>query len=363
MKKFIHKIHYSQDLKIHHLLFKLLLSIGSIFYGIAINLRNFLYFIRILPKTKLDRIVVSIGNLTTGGTGKTPITAELARMLAKSGKKIAILSRGYGGSLDSKKVNLISDGKKVFYTAKEAGDEPYWMASNVKNVFVLTCKDRIKAAKWAIKEFDIDIFILDDGYQYIKLKRDLNILLIDGHKKFGNNMLLPAGPLREPISEIKRADKIIVVNKISYSQKSIKDCRAYARHLIKKYDKEVFGCGTVANGIYNINQNIPIFESQKVYAFTGIAQPEFFFSAIESHKHKLVKKVEFDDHHDYTDEDLANIITEAKISGANIIVTTEKDIVKIKPLIGKMKMDIPIYVLKLSIELDIANLLKGVIDY
>ncbi len=363
MKKFIHKIHYSKELNIHHLLFKSILAIGSIFYGITINLRNFLYFIKILPKTKLDRTVISIGNLTTGGTGKTPITAELARIIAKSGKKVAILSRGYGGSLDSKDVHLISDGEKVFYSAKEAGDEPFWMGSNIKKVFVITCKDRIKAAKWAIKEFDIDIFILDDGYQYIKLERDLNILLVDGHKKFGNNMLLPAGPLREPISEIKRADKVIVVNKISYTQKSIKDCRAYARHLIRKYDLEVFGCNTVATGLYDMNNNIPVLNPQKVYAFTGIAQPEFFFSSIESHRHTLMKKVEFDDHYAYTPKDLANIVTDAKISGANIIVTTEKDIVKIRPIIEKMTIDIPIYVLKLSIELDIANLLKGAIDY
>jgi len=363
MKKFIHKIHYSKDLKIHHLLFKLILSIGSVFYGLAINLRNFLYFIRILPTTKLDRIVIAIGNLTTGGTGKTPITADLAKMLVKTNKKIAILSRGYGGSLDSKEVHLISDGEKVFYNAKEAGDEPYWMASNIKNVFVITCKDRVKAAKWAIKEFDIDIFILDDGYQYRPLERDLNILLIDGHKKFGNNMLLPAGPLREPISEIKRANKIIVVNKIPYSHSSIKNCRAYSRYLIKKYDIETFGCSTVATGVYNVTQNIPVLDLKKVYAFTGIAQPEFFFSALEVHQHQLVKKVEFDDHYAYTPKDLLKIINEAKIAGADIIVTTEKDMVKIKPFIDKMTLDIPFYVLKLSIELDIANLLKGIVAY
>lgn len=363
MKKFIHKIHYSKDLKIYHLLFKLLLSFASIFYGIAINSRNFLYFIKILPKTKLDRTVISIGNLTTGGTGKTPITAELARIIGKSGKKVAILSRGYGGSLNSKDVHLISDGEKVFYTAKEAGDEPFWMGSNIKKVFVITCRDRVKAAKWAIKELDIDIFILDDGYQYVKLERDLNILLVDGHKKFGNNMLLPAGPLREPISEIKRADKVIVVNKISYTQKSVKDCRAYARYLIKKYDLEVFGCNTVATGLYNTIKNIPVLSPQKVYAFTGIAQPEFFFASIESHRHTLMKKVEFDDHYAYTQEDLSKIITAAKISGADIIATTEKDIVKIKPFLDKMTLDMPFYVLKLSIELDIANLLKGAIDY
>jgi len=363
MKKLIHKIHYAENLQWYHLFFKLILAFGSIFYSIGINFRNFLYFIKFLPQIKLDKIVISIGNLTTGGTGKTPITAEIARIAAKSGKKIAILSRGYGGSLDLSEVNLISDGETVFHTAKEAGDEPFWLASNVKNVFVITGKDRVKSALWAIKNFDIDIFILDDGFQYRRLKKDLDILLVDGHKKFGNGMLLPAGPLREPLSEINRADKIIVVNKVTHDHQAVKNCRAYARHLINTYDKEVFGCNTLATGVHNIENNIPIFTPQNVYAFTGIAQPEFFFSSLEKHKHTLVKKLEFNDHYAYSQKDLQNIMEDAKSFGANIIVTTEKDIVKLKPFIANIKTEISICILRQAVELDIANLLKNTIDY
>ncbi len=363
MKNFINKIHYSKNLKLHQLFLKFILSFGTIFYSVGVTFRNLLYDIGLLPKTKVKATVISIGNLTTGGTGKTPITAEIAKLCVKSGKKVAVLSRGYGGKLSSKEIHQVSDGEKVFLTAEESGDEPFWLASNIKKAAVIICKDRVKAAEWAIKELGTEIFILDDGYQYRRLERDLNILLVDGHKKFGNEMLLPAGPLREPQKEAKRADKIIVVNKTPYSEESVRDCRAYSRHIIKLYDKEVFGCHLSASGIHNILTKSPVFNSQKVFAFTGIAQPESFFESLEAYKHTLVKKLEFEDHYAYTQEDLQKIIDEAKISEANIIVTTEKDMVKLKPFIDKTKSDIPICILRLVVEMDIANLLKNTIEY
>lgn len=363
MKKFITKIHYSKDLKPHHLLIKLFLSFGTIFYATAVNIRNLLYFLRILPTIKVNAKVISIGNLTTGGTGKTPITAEIARLCIKSGKKTAIISRGYGGKLSSKEVQLVSDGENVFLSAQEAGDEPFWHATNVKGACVLISKDRVKAAQWAIKELGVQVLILDDGFQYRRLHRDLNILLIDGRKKFGNEMLLPAGPLREPISQAKRADKIIVVNKTPQDGHSVKDCRAYSRHLIKLYDKETFGCNIVPAGIQAVTNKFPIFEPKTVYAFTGIAQPEAFFKLIAEYGHKMVKKIEYNDHYAYTQEDIKKIAADAKESGAYAIITTEKDLVKIKPFLDANPPEIPFFVLRLTLEMDIANLLKGTIEY
>lgn len=363
MKNFINKIHYSQDMKPYYLLLKLFLAFGTIFYSIAINIRNFLYNIGILPTTKVKAIVISIGNLTTGGTGKTPITAEIAKLCAKSGKKTVILSRGYGGKLSSKEIHKVSDGKKVFLTAEEAGDEPFWLATNVKKVSVIICKDRVKAAKWAVETLKAKIIILDDGYQYRALERDLNLLLVDGHKKFGNEMLLPAGPLREPQKEARRADKIIVVNKIPYKEDSVRDCRAYSRHLIKLYDKEVFGCHLSASGIHNVMTKAPVFNARKVLGFTGIAQPESFFAALKEYNHNIVKKLEFDDHYAYKPEDLQKIITEAKTSGAEIIITTEKDMVKLKPFLEKTTSDIPICILRQVVEMDMASLLGHTIEY
>lgn len=363
MKNFINKIHYSENTKLHHLLIKFILAFGTIFYSIAITIRNFLYNIGILPTEKVKAIVISIGNLTTGGTGKTPITAEIAKLCVKSGKKTVIISRGYGGKLSSKEINLVSDGKKIFLTPEESGDEPFWLALNVKKAGVIICKDRVKAAKWAIENLKVKIIILDDGYQYRGLERDLNILLIDGHKKFGNEMLLPAGPLREPKSEARRANKIIVVNKFPYNEESIRGCRAYARHLIKLYDKEVFGCNLTASGVHNALTNIPIFHQRNVLAFTGIAQPESFFDSLKIHNHNIVKKIEFSDHHAYSQEDFQKIINEAKISGADLIVTTEKDMVKLNPFLTKTKPEITFCVLRQVIEMDIANLLGKTIEY
>lgn len=363
MKNFITQIHYSKNLKPHQLLLKLFLAFGTIFYSIVVNIRNCLYNIGILETIKVKAKVISIGNLTTGGTGKTPITAELAKICAKSGTKTVILSRGYGGKLSSKEIHKVSDGENVFLTAQEAGDEPFWLATNIKKVSVIICKDRAKAAKWATEELGAEIIILDDGYQYRRLERDLNLLLVDGHKKFGNEMLLPAGPLREPQKEAKRADKIIVVNKTPYSEESVRDCRAYSRHLIKLYDKEVFGCHLSASGIHNAMTKTPVFHAQKVFAFTGIAQPDAFFASLEAYKHTLVKKLTFEDHYAYTQNDIQKIIDEAKISGADIIVTTEKDIVKIKPFLENAKSDIPICILRLTVEMDIASLLKNTIEY
>lgn len=362
MKNLIHKIHYAKETSFLQETIKSILRIGTLFYAIGSGTRKFLYDIKILPKVKLKQTVISIGNLTTGGTGKTPVAAEIARSIEKSGKKVAILSRGYGGKLSSKKINVISDGKKVYFNAKEAGDEPFWFAKNVKNVAVITCKNRIKAAKWAAKNLGTEVFILDDGYQHIKLERDVNILLVDAHKKFGNEELLPSGPLREPISEIKRSDKIIVVNKMSYKKSTIKDCKAYSRYLIKTYNKKVFGCNMINAGIFNAKTGTPLITSQNFYAFTGIGQPEFFFGFLDNFPSKVLKKVEYADHHSYTQQDVADIINNAKKIGAQAIITTEKDMVKLQPFVNKLGTDMPFYTLKLAIEVDVANLLKGVID-
>ena len=173
-----------------------------------------------------------MGNLTTGGTGKTPITAEIANYFSAKGYYPAILSRGYGGSLQNKEVNIVSDGFKVNYTANEAGDEPVWLAKHCPKTVVLTCASRVKAAEFAKNKLHCNVLILDDGFQHQKLGRDLNIMVVDSEKQFSNSFVLPLGALREPISEIKRADKIIVVNK-SFNDKKAK---VFSRYLKKKYN-------------------------------------------------------------------------------------------------------------------------------
>ena len=243
------------------------LGLPSAVYWAVAKTRNFLYKKRILKSYKSPLYTISVGNITTGGTGKTPITAEIANYLAKKGGFPAILSRGYGGKLNNKNVNVISDGLTINHTAIEAGDEPFWLSKHCKNTAVLTCSSRVKSAKFAKENLNCTALILDDGFQHLKLQRDLNILVVDSEKKFSNGCMLPLGALREPLSSIKRADKIVVVNK-SFNDKKAK---AYARFLRKKYSIPVFVCSMVPDEIYNIKTNEKLSDSAAVIAFSAIS--------------------------------------------------------------------------------------------
>ena len=194
IKTKITKLHYDRDAKG---LFVTILEGASYFYGLGSGFKNWLYDKKILRPKKVPAFVISVGNMTTGGVGKTPVVLEIARYLHKKGEKVAIISRGYGGKLSNKKVNVISDGQYVKYTAAMAGDEPFWLAQKAEGVCVLTCKNRYKAAKYAIDNFGVTYIILDDGFQHRKLHRDIDIVLMDSKMGLGNEKLLPAGPLRE----------------------------------------------------------------------------------------------------------------------------------------------------------------------
>ena len=210
LKTEITKLHYTKEPK--GALFNLL-KFCSIFYAAASGIKNLLYDKGFLKPAKVDAYVISVGNFTTGGVGKTPVVAELARYFVEKGEKVCIISRGYGGKLNNKKVNVISDGINLFYKADMAGDEPYWLAVNLNMCAVLTCADRVKAAEYAIKELGVTKIILDDAFQHRKIHRDLNIVLVDSEKMFGNENLLPAGPLREGLEGFKRIDRLIIVSK------------------------------------------------------------------------------------------------------------------------------------------------------
>lgn len=361
MKRYIAGIHYAKTLSPEENLLKLLLIFFSFFYGFAIKIRNWLYDLSIIKSKKLGAFIISIGNLTTGGTGKTPITAEIASYISGyKGKKTAILSRGYGGKLSVERVNIISDGKNIFYSAHMAGDEPYWIALNTNNTPVITGKNRFESGQRSINEFGTEVLILDDGFQHRKLGRDLNLLVIDSHNKFGNDLILPAGPLREHIDEIKRADKVIVVNKQSFDETSRISCVNYANELEKRYSKPVFVCQFENTGIFNVKTREELSSNSIVYSFAGIGQPEFFFQYLKEQNFNIVKTREFNDHHLYTKDDIQNIIKEAQRLGATSIVTTEKDAVKLKALLDEDGSEIPLFALKLGLSLDVEKLLEEV---
>lgn len=358
MKTYLNKLHYQKKLKpLDWLVFPVLLFF-SFFYGAVVNLRNFLYKHKILKSTKLNAYVISIGNLTTGGTGKTPITCEIANYINKKlHKSVAIISRGYGGKLSNKNTNIISDGEKIFYDSVQAGDEPSWMAVNSKPATVITGKNRAKSGQYAIDNFKSKVLLLDDGFQHLKLKRNLNIVLIDCIKVSGNGFLLPAGPLREPEKNIKRADKVIIVNKKPFDKTSEKQCEKLLKNIHKKYGKDVYICKLKPENIYDLKTNT-LYAPVKALGFAGIGQPEFFFNSLKNSEIELISEMIFEDHYLYTKLVIENIIKTAREKGADSIITTEKDAVKIIPFVNEIDSDLKICALKLSVELDLEKLLN-----
>jgi len=357
MKNYIAHIHYAKYLTFEEKLTYLALGVLRPFYSLAVWLRLFAFKKGIKKITKVNAYVISIGNITTGGTGKTPVCVAVANYFSeKLNKKTAILSRGYGGKLANSQVNTISDGENIFFSAHMSGDEPYWLAYNAQKTAVLTCKNRIEAAQSAINEHGAEVLILDDGFQHLKLHRDFNIMLIDGNLQFGNNKLLPQGPLREPLGEISRADCILIMNKRALDKKATENCEIFAKEIEKKYNKKTVVCNFAPQGIFNLADNSELATTAKIYAFAGIGQPKFFFEYLKNAKFELVKQRIFEDHHLYTKDDIKNIVDEAKKLGAQGIVTTEKDAVKIKALLEKNRAELDIYALKLGLDIDIENL-------
>lgn len=336
LKTEITKLHYDKNAK--GVLFNLL-KFCSVFYALGADFKNFLYDKNIVKPKKVNAYVISVGNFTTGGVGKTPVVAEIARYFVDKGERVAIVSRGYGGKLDNKKVNVISDGINLYHKADMAGDEPYWLAVNLNMCAVLTCSNRYKACQHAIKELGVTKIILDDGLQHRKLHRDLNIVLVDSEKMFGNENLLPAGPLREK-PDFGRVDKLLIVSKNVDHTKAEK----LAKIFNKKQGVKTLVAKVEPDYVYNIISGEHLEKGSEITALSAIGQPEQFYQFLEN-DYKIKEKITFDDHHQYTLNDIENIEGD--------IITTEKDAVKLA-LLGKSN----IYALKLKTNFDVESILN-----
>ena len=339
LKTEITKLHYNKNPK--GLLFGILKFL-SLFYQIGCNTKNFLYDRHIIQPKKVNAFVVSVGNFTTGGVGKTPVVAKIAKYFVSKNERVAIVSRGYGGKLNNKKVNVISDGINLHYNAEMAGDEPYWLAVNLNMCAVLTCSDRYKACKYAIDSLGVTKIILDDGFQHRKLYRNIDLVLIDSEKQLGNNCLLPAGPLREEVNVgVGRVSKLIVVSK----NVDHKNAEEFIQKMEMTYQKPVLLCKTEPDYIYNIINGEHLEKGTEITALSAIGQPEQFYKFLE--KDFIIKeKITFDDHHQYKLDDIKGI--------EGTIVTTEKDAVKLATF-GNPN----IYALKLKTNIDTEELLKN----
>lgn len=336
IKTKITKLHYDRNAK--GFLPKIL-EFCSYFYGFGSCFKNTLYDKKILKPKKVRAFVISVGNLTTGGVGKTPVVLEIARFLAKQGQRVAIISRGYGGKLSNKNVNVISDGQNVFYPALLAGDEPFMLAQKAQGVCVLTSKNRYNAAKFAVEHFGVSIIILDDGFQHRKLHRDLDIVLMDSEMGLGNEKLLPAGPMREGAEALDRIDKLLVVSKNINHENAEK----FAEIMQDRLNIETHICYTEPDYIYNIKTGEKLEQDATITAVCAIGQPQQFFNFLKDYN--VEEEIAFDDHHLYTPIDIMDI--------KGKIVTTEKDAVKF------LKFDKDnIYALKLKTKVDVRKLLN-----
>lgn len=339
-----------------------LFLLSKVFEGI-VKLRGALYHFRILRDYTLGIQVIAVGNLTVGGTGKTPVVEKFARALQDAGRKVAILSRGYRSKPpplrkrllnkllfreDTTPPRVVSDGESLRLDSELAGDEPYMLASNLKDVIVLVDKDRVKSGRYAIEKFGCDTLILDDGFQYWKLRgRRRDVVLIDSQQPFGNEFMLPRGTLREPPSHLKRADVIFITKSDGNT--------AALRARINKHNPKAGIIECVHHPLFfedvftGERKGLDFLKGKRIASLSGIAQPESFEDSLEKLSgERLVYAKRFADHHRFTQQELLNAINRGKLRQAEILVTTQKDAVRFPKL---DRRDLPIYFMRVEIKI------------
>jgi tetraacyldisaccharide 4'-kinase len=343
MRKFFEQIFYRDRLKSRTL--DAFLKPFSRLYGSGAALRFWLYKRGVFKARSLPGPVISIGNLTVGGTGKTPMVIMLAELLLQYGRKPAILSRGYGGGY-SENINLVSDCDNILLDAGTAGDEPYMTARKLPGVPVLVGPDRYMLGKFAGESLPVDLYLLDDGFQHLKLKRDVDLVLIDAGLGLGCSLPLPRGPLREPAKHLSRADVIIFTNHDSavpppelaaQVSRLAPGARQFTASLEPLRFRSLVG-GRKAD--------LQSFKDKEAIAFAGIAQPQNFYKKLNELGIEIIETVSFPDHHRYSKKDLDNI--SEKLSRCNLAFTTEKDFARLPE---NLPMSKDIYCLEVSLNI------------
>jgi tetraacyldisaccharide 4'-kinase len=335
---------------------------SSKIYHVGVKIHRWLINVRIFRDKTLGVQVIAIGNLTVGGTGKTPVVEKFARELQNAGRKVAILSRGYRSKPaplhrrfldkilfheDQTPPRVVSDGKSLLLDSEMAGDEPYMLASNLKDVVVLVDKDRVKSGRYAIEKFGCDTLLLDDGFQYWRLRgRRHDVVLIDRQQPFGNEHLFPRGTLREPHSHLSRAQTIFITKSDGNTAEL---CRRIA-----KFNPGAAIIECVHHPLYledvftGERKGLDFLRGKKVASLSGIAQPEGFEQSLVKLGGALVYSKRFADHHRFTQQEVLNVINRAKKRQADTIITTQKDAVRF-PKIDRR--DLPIYFMRVEIQI------------
>jgi tetraacyldisaccharide 4'-kinase len=334
---------------------RLFLLLCSWAYGLVVRLRRFLYLRVPGLRKRVAAHVVSVGNITVGGSGKTPLVEMYARSWLQKGKKVAIVSRGYGKSEQSLPqsnlpeairapggVRVVSDGSgQIFLGGEEAGDEPYLLAKRVPDAPVIVSKDRFAACAFAVKQFGAEVMVLDDAFQHLRLHRDEDIVAVDATNPFGNGHLLPRGTLREPPTSLRRASRILLTKILSeevgdgadapVSSAKLADLEARLQGLSPEAEIARTHYVPTHLSAFPGGEMTPLayLKGKKVVAFCGLADPGFFERTLGSVGGSVVKSRRFPDHYRYTPADLATIDEYAADCDADAIVTTEKDVARL----------------------------------
>ena len=336
-------------------LLALLFGLSCVF-RFVVAIRYWLYDIGVLRRFPLGCQVISIGNVTAGGTGKTPVTEKFARELTAAGRKVAILSRGYrrkeapwwqrAFTQVMEPPIVVSDGHHVLEDAATGGDEPYMLANNLPGVCVIVDRNRVKAGRWAIRHYGCDTLILDDGFQYQRLKHSLEVVLVDKTNPFGNGHMLPRGVLREPAKHIARADVIFLTK----SDGDTAEVTAQIRELNSK--AEIIECRHAPRMLKDVwsREELPLewLKGKTLASLSGIAVPQGFEDSLRKLGAKVIWCERYADHHRYDASEIIYALNRTSDLGAEALITTEKDAVRFPQL---KTTPVPCYYLRVDIEI------------
>jgi tetraacyldisaccharide 4'-kinase len=332
-------------------------------YARITNLRNTLFERGAFKSYALGAPAISVGNITVGGTGKTPMVAFVAGILIEKGEKVCILTRGYGRENPSASV-VVSDGERVLANAREAGDEPFELARKLNGkAIIIADANRVAAAKYAKEAFGASVFVLDDAFQHRRARRDLDIVLTDATKPFGNKKTLPFGILREPLENLSRADLIIITRANLVDRQQISDLKFQISNLnpncpILTAENKISNLIELKDSAEQLAAWNPELETQKAIAFCALGNPQNFFEQLRRENFELAATRAFPDHHRYTQKDVEKLQTEARQTRAGVFLTTVKDAVKLAAL----KFEIPFFAVETQMIFDDEKKLRELIN-
>lgn len=343
-------------------LMRFLMSAFSVLFRMGVQFRLWRYREGWKPQAHLGIRVAAVGNITVGGTGKTPVVELLAKSLRDRGRKVAILSRGYkskrldhpqkwkdvhGKQIPGEEMpKVVSTGKALLLDSKFAGDEPFMLAKNLDGVSVVVDRDRVKGGKFAIENLGSDILVLDDGMQYLDLAHGLDIVLVDAGSPFGTEALLPRGTLREPPKNLRRASYILITKSDGSNEKLIERIRRYNK------TAEIIECRHGPIHLENVftreRQTLDFLEDKWVGAVSAIAVPEAFEKSLQKLGAKVEIRRHFADHHRFTTRDINRFMHRCVERDMELILTTEKDAVRFP---RPTTIDVPVYFLRIEVEI------------